>query len=226
MAADDEEDIAKAASKVQEAAANIQQATAARSRSAASEAETVARQYFAAISAHDLDAAVALWAVGGREHVRGQVDALAPEGVRAFIGDMLAAMPDMRFELLSTTTEGERCAVQWRLTGTFTGPSSFNGVAPTGHPLTLEGIDLLSVRDGLVQGNDAYSDTMTFPRQIGMLPPQGSAAEQRMTQAFNVKTRVTGRSIADAQARRGGRVGRAGPAGALQRLPDRGRAAA
>ena len=199
MAADDEEDIAKAASKVQEAAANIQQATSARSRSTASEAETVARQYFAAISAHDLDAAVALWAVGGREHVRGQVDALAPEGVRAFIGDMLAAMPDMRFELLSTTTEGERCAVQWRLTGTFTGPSSFNGVAPTGHPLTLEGIDLLSVRDGLVQGNDAYSDGMTFARQIGMLPPQGSAAEQRMTQAFNVKTRITGRSIADAQ---------------------------
>ena len=199
MAADDEEDIAKAASKVQEAAANIQQATTARSRSAASEAETVARQYFAAISAHDLDAAVALWAVGGREHVRGQVDALAPEGVRTFIGDMLAAMPDMRFELLSTTTEGERCAVQWRLTGTFTGPSSFNGVAPTGHPLTLEGIDLLSVRDGLVQGNDAYSDAMTFARQIGMLPPQGSAAEQRMTQAFNVKTRVTGRSIADAK---------------------------
>ena len=199
MAADDEEDIAKAASKVQEAAANIQQATAARSRPAASEAETVARQYFAAISAHDLDAAVALWAVGGREHVRGQVDALAPEGVRTFIGDMLAAMPDMRFELLSTTTEGERCAVQWRLTGTFTGPSSFNGVAPTGHPLTLEGIDLLSVRDGLVQGNDAYSDAMTFARQIGMLPPQGSAAEQRMTQAFNVKTRLTGRSIADAK---------------------------
>ena len=199
MAADDEEDIARAASKVQEAAANIQQATSARSRSTASEAETVARQYFAAISAHDLDAAVALWAVGGREHVRGQVDALAPEGVRAFIGDMLAAMPDMRFELLSTTTEGERCAVQWRLTGTFTGPSSFNGVAPTGHPLTLEGIDLLSVRDGLVQGNDAYSDGMTFARQIGMLPPQGSAAEQRMTQAFNVKTRITGRSIADAQ---------------------------
>jgi hydroxyacylglutathione hydrolase len=199
MATDDEEDIAKAASKVQEAAANIQQATAARQRAAASEAETVARQYFAAISAHDLDAAVALWAVGGREHVRGQVDALAPEGVRTFIGDMLAAMPDMRFELLSTTTEGERCAVQWRLTGTFTGPSSFNGVAPTGHPLTLEGIDLLSVRDGLVQSNDAYSDAMTFARQIGMLPPQGSAAEQRMTQAFNVKTRLTGRAIADAK---------------------------
>jgi glyoxylase-like metal-dependent hydrolase (beta-lactamase superfamily II)/predicted ester cyclase len=199
MPAEDEESIARAASKVQEAAANIQQATTARSRSAAGEAETVARQYFAAIDAHDLDAAVALWAVGGREHVRGQVDVTAPEGVRTFIGDMLAAMPDLRFELLSTTTEGERCGVQWRLTGTFTGPGSFNGIVPTGHPLTLEGFDLLSVRGGLIQSNDAFSDTTTFVRQIGMLPPQDSAAEQRMTQAFNVKTRVTGRALPEAK---------------------------
>jgi hydroxyacylglutathione hydrolase len=199
MAADDEEEnIAKAAAKVQEAAANIQQATAARSRSAAGEAEIVARRYFEAIDAHDLDAAVALWAVGGRENVRGQVDVTAPQGVRAFVGDMLAAMPDLRFELLSTTTEGERCGVQWRLTGTFTG-DPFSGVAPTGHPIVLEGFDLLTVRDGLVQSNDAFTDTMSFPRQIGMLPPQNSVAEQRMMQAFNVKTRVTGRAITDAK---------------------------
>jgi hydroxyacylglutathione hydrolase len=200
MAADEEENIARAATKVQEAAANIQQATSARSRSpVASEAETVARRYFEAINAHDLDAAVALWAVGGREHVRGQVDVTAPEGVRAFVGDMLAAMPDLRFELLSTTTEADRCAVQWQLTGTFTGPGSFNGVAPTGHPITLEGFDLLTVRGALVQSNDAFADTMAFPRQIGMMPPQGSSAEQRMMQAFNVKTRITARRISDAK---------------------------
>ena len=40
--------------------------------------------------------AVALWAQGGRENVRGQVDALAPEGVREFIGELLGAMPGPR----------------------------------------------------------------------------------------------------------------------------------
>jgi glyoxylase-like metal-dependent hydrolase (beta-lactamase superfamily II)/predicted ester cyclase len=192
-----------AATRVQEAAANIHQAAPPRERISGSrhesEAETVARRYFEAINAHDLETAVALWAVGGREHVRGQIDAVAPEGVRTFIGDMLAAMPDAHFELLDTTTEGERCGVQWRLTGTFTGPGTFSGVAPTGHPIALEGLDLLTVRDGLVQANDAFTDTMTFARQIGMMPPQGSAAEQRMTQAFNVKTRLTGRGLGDAK---------------------------
>jgi hydroxyacylglutathione hydrolase len=197
-----EETAEQAATRVQEAAANIHPTVTPRERisgerGGTGEAEAVARRYFEAINAHDLDGAVALWAVGGRENVRGQIDAAAPEGVRAFIGDMLGAMPDVRFEILSTTTEGERCALQWRLTGTFVGPGTFNGLTPTGHPLTIEGVDLLTVRDGLVQSNDAFPDSMAVPRQIGMLPPQGSTAEQRMMGAFNVKTRVTGRMLAE-----------------------------
>jgi hydroxyacylglutathione hydrolase len=199
-----EETAEQAATRVQKAAANIHPTSTPRERisgdrTGASEAETVARRYFEAINAHDLDAAVAMWAVGGRENVRGQIDAAAPEGVRAFIGDLLGAMPDVRFEILSTTAEGERCALQWRMTGTFVGPGTFNGLTPTGHPLTLEGVDLLTVRDGLVQSNDAFPDSMAVPRQIGMLPPQGSTAEQRMLSAFNVKTRVTGRALGEAK---------------------------
>jgi hydroxyacylglutathione hydrolase len=185
------------ASKVQEAAANIHQSARQRiTRDPASEAETVARGYFEAINARDLDGAVAMWAEGGRENVRGQVDVTAPEGVRAFIGDLLGALPDLHFEIVNTTTEGERCGVQWRLTGTFAGPGAINGVAPTGHPIALEGLDLLSVRDGLIQANEAFTDTMSFPRQIGMLPPLSSGAEQQMMKAFNVKTRLTAPSEA------------------------------
>ncbi|HXA53798.1 MAG TPA: nuclear transport factor 2 family protein [Solirubrobacteraceae bacterium] len=190
------------ASKVQEAASNIHAPTPPRERisgdrAGASEAEAVARRYFEAINVHDLDAAVALWAPGGREHVRGQVDVSAPEGVRAFVGDLLGAMPDLRWEMVATTTEGERCAVQWRMTGTFVGPGTFNGLQPTGHPLTLEGVDVLTVRDGLIQANDAFPDSMAVPRQLGMLPPQGSAAERGMAGAYNVKTRLTSRMLAE-----------------------------
>ncbi len=188
------------ASKVQEAAANIHQSTrpAGRriTREPAGEAETVARAYFEAIGARDLDGAVRMWAQGGRENVRGQVDVRAPEGVREFIGEMMDALPDLHFEVVATTTEGERCGVQWRLTGTFAGPGGFSGIAPTGHPIALEGFDLLTVRDGLIQGNEAFTDTMSFPRQIGMMPPLGSTAEQQMMRAFNVKTRLTGPSEA------------------------------
>jgi glyoxylase-like metal-dependent hydrolase (beta-lactamase superfamily II)/predicted ester cyclase len=182
-----------AAAKVQEAAANVQQASKRRRRITGDKAESVARRYFDALNARDLDAAVGMWAAGGRENVRGQVDVTAPEGVRAFIGDLFGAVPDVRFELLSTTTEEDRCAVQWRLTGTFAGPGSLGGIEPTGHPVTMEGIDLLTVRDGLIQANDAFPDSIALPRQIGMLPAQGSAADQRLLGAFNAKTRLTSR---------------------------------
>jgi len=192
---DGQEQGGKTATKVQEAAANIQQA-AARQRITGGSAETVVRRYFAAVAARDLDAAVAMWAPGGREHVRGQVDVTAPDGVREYIGELLEAVPDLRFEVVSTTTEGDRCATQWRLSGTFAGPAAFNGIAPTGDPISVEGIDLLTVRDGLIQANDAFPDSIAFPRQIGMLPPPGSTAEQRLTSAFNAKTRVASRLAA------------------------------
>jgi glyoxylase-like metal-dependent hydrolase (beta-lactamase superfamily II)/predicted ester cyclase len=187
------ESASEASTKVQEVAANMQQAAATRKRITGRKAESIARRYFAAIDARDLEQAVSLWAQDGRENVRGQVDTRAPEGVREFIGGLIDAIPDLSMQIVSTTTEADRCGVQWRLTGTFAGPGSFAGVAPTGNPIELEGFDLITVRDGLIESNDAFSDSMTFARQIGMLPPQGSGAEQRMTGAFNAKTRLTAR---------------------------------
>jgi glyoxylase-like metal-dependent hydrolase (beta-lactamase superfamily II)/predicted ester cyclase len=183
----------RASTKVQEAAASVQEAAGRRKRITGSKAEIVARRYFEAIGARDLDAAVAMWAPGGRENVRGQVDVSAPEGVRDFIGELLDAFPDLDFEVVSTTTEGERCAVQWRFTGTFAGPGSVNGIAPTGDRVEMEGIDLLTIRDGLIQSNDAFPDSISLPRQIGMMPAQGTTAERRLASAFNVRTRARNR---------------------------------
>jgi glyoxylase-like metal-dependent hydrolase (beta-lactamase superfamily II)/predicted ester cyclase len=186
-----------AATKVQEAAANVQQVSKRRRRISGDGVESVARRYFEAISSRDLDAAVAMWADGGRENVRGQVDVTAPEGVREFIGELLEAVPDLRFEVVGTTTEQDRCAVQWRLQGTFAGPGSLSGIQPTGDRITMEGIDLLTIRDGHIQSNDAFPDSIALPRQLGMMPPQGSTAEQRMAGAFNAKTRLTSRLSGD-----------------------------
>ena len=190
----------KAATKVQEAAANVRQARSGRKRITKSSAESVARRYFEAIAARDLDTAVGLWADGGRDNIRGQMDVIAPEGVRAFLGEILDATPDLQFEVLSTTTQDDRCAVQYRLSGTFAGPGSLSGIEPTGDRFAIDGIDLLTVKDGLIQGNEAFPDSIALPRQLGMIPPQGSLADQRLTGAFNAKTRLTSRlSAGEAQ---------------------------
>ncbi|MGO9489591.1 MAG: MBL fold metallo-hydrolase [Solirubrobacteraceae bacterium] len=188
----DREQASEASTKVQEVAANMQQVAAGRKRISGSKAEGVARRYFGAIDQRDLEGAVSLWAQGGRDHLRGRLDATAPEGVREFLGELIEAMPDLKMEVLGTIAEGDRCGVHWRLRGTFAGPGSVAGIAPTDSPIELEGFDLLTVKDGLIQSNDAFTDSMTFARQLGMMPSAGSTAEQRMTAAFNVKTRLTG----------------------------------
>src|ERR1700716_1953203 len=150
----DEESTSEATTKVQEVAANMQQAAIRRKRISGSRAgtkrgdtaEAVTRRYFEAIDARELDAVVSLWAQGGRENVRGRVDVLAPEGVREFIGELLEAIPDLDMQIVSTTTEDDRCGVHWRLTGTFAGPGSVDGIAPTGNPIAIEGFDLVTVR--------------------------------------------------------------------------------
>src|SRR6476646_8410446 len=106
-----------AAAKVQEAAENVQQVTKRRRRITGNQAEQIARRYFKALDAHDLDAAIALWAEGARDNVRGQADVTAPDGVRAFLGELFEAVPDLRFYDNSTTTESDRCAAQWQLSG-------------------------------------------------------------------------------------------------------------
>src|ERR1700690_1156921 len=99
----DRETASEAGTRVQEVAAVMQQAAASRKRISGNKAEVVARRYFAAIDARDLELAVSLWADGGRENVRGQVDVLAPDGVREFIGDLIGALPDLSMQVVSTT---------------------------------------------------------------------------------------------------------------------------
>lgn len=183
------------ATKIQQAAANIHRKAARTRRNSAADTEGVARRYFELIGEHDVDAAVALWSPGGTENVRGQVETTASEGVRSYIGGLIGAMPDVSMEVVETTTEGERCAAQWRAKGTFAGPGSMSGVAPTGDPVELEGVDVLTVRDGLIQANEAFPDALGFARQIGLMPAQGSTAEQRLMGAFKVGARCCARSL-------------------------------
>ncbi len=49
------------------------------------------------------------------------------------------------------------------------------------------------MRDGKIISNHAYTNGMEFARQVGALPPPGSAAERAMAAAFNAKTALVGR---------------------------------
>jgi glyoxylase-like metal-dependent hydrolase (beta-lactamase superfamily II)/predicted ester cyclase len=139
---------------------------------------------------HDLEAAAGQWAPGGIERIVGQEDLVAPDGLRKYFGGLFRAFPDFRFEVLETTGTGERVAVRWRAQATFAGPGEFQGFEPNGAQVELEGCDVVTVRDGLIQHNDAYLDSGDIARQLGFLPPAGSGAEDRLARLANLRTRM------------------------------------
>ena len=164
-------------------------APAAKKRSA----KQVATAYFEAIAARDLDAMVEQWAPGGIDHFYGMAELEAPAGVRQFFEEMFLAMPDFSMSVTDMVAYGDRAAVRWTGTGTFDGEGRFQGVAPTGAHMEMEGLDLLTIRDGLIQENFAYTNGMEMARQMGIMPPLGSAAERAMMAAMNAKTMASAR---------------------------------
>ena len=105
----------------------------------------VATRYFEAVAARDFDAAIALWSPGGIERVVGQRDLIAPDEIRAFLGELHGAFPDLTWEVLDVTASEDRAAVRWRASGTFAGPGRFQGFSPNGARLEMEGCDVLTV---------------------------------------------------------------------------------
>jgi glyoxylase-like metal-dependent hydrolase (beta-lactamase superfamily II)/ketosteroid isomerase-like protein len=159
----------------------------------AADARQVVQRYFDALARRDAGAAAACWAPDGVDRLIGQTEAIGPEGVRAFFEELFGAVPDWQFEVEAILAEGDRAAVRWNAAGTFSGDRPFQGIAPTGAPLRMTGLDLLTVRDGLIVENDAFSDGMGLARQIGLLPPAGSSAEEKLQRAFNARTRAARR---------------------------------
>jgi steroid delta-isomerase-like uncharacterized protein len=156
----------------------------------ASDAATVARGYFEAVSRRDVEAMASFWEPGARDVIHGVADLRVPEDLRAWFGNLFAAFPDFSFEILDVTEAGEKAAVHWHATGNFDGSGRFEGLEPNGARVDIQGCDVLTVRDGRIVRNDAYMNGAEMARQLGALPPAGSVAEKAMTALLNLKTRL------------------------------------
>jgi ketosteroid isomerase-like protein len=110
------------------------------------------------------------------------------EEIAAYFEDALAAISDWHMEITSVVEQGDDVFVHWHLTGTHTGP--LLGIEPTGKPLSIDGMDHFVLRDGRVVSNFVVFDQMQYARQIGMMPPEGSAADRAVKVAFNARTRL------------------------------------
>jgi len=174
--------------------AGPQRATSGGPGAAGDDAGAVARGYFGALERgertaqrewyHDETTDLTMYGVWGPT---GKGEAVA------WFDELYAAFPDFRLEILDLVAEGERAVVRWRARGTFAGPGRFQGFAPNGAAVSVEGMDVVWAREGRIRRLVSYTDHATIARQLGALPPQGSPAEAGLTRALNARTSVAGR---------------------------------
>lgn len=161
----------------------------------ATEARTpvdLAHEVFAEVlNRRDADALVPYWAEDVVE-VFPTGTLTGRQEVRDYFAETFAAIPDFHIEAERIAGDDTTVFVKWRLTGTFSG-GTWMGIEPTGSRVDLHGMDCFTVRDGLVVHNHVIYDGAAFARQIGMLPPAGSAADRAVLAAFNARTRVRDR---------------------------------
>jgi steroid delta-isomerase-like uncharacterized protein len=125
--------------------------------------------------------------VGGREDVVDEVyapDAViygrhippeqrrGTEGFKSYGRAMRTAFPDIRIVHDSFVTEGDYQAFRWTFHGTHDGP--FFGAPPTGKTVSIEGYDILRIRDGKIVEAWIEQDMIGLLQQIGLAPaPDG-----------------------------------------------------
>jgi predicted ester cyclase len=153
--------------------------------------EETVRSYFDAVIARDPDAMAEHWAEEGIEEILPVGIFRGPQEVKAWFTELFAAMPDFELTVERVLAHGNDVLVQWRATGTFSG-GPLMGVEATGRQIELRGLDWLEVEGDKVVRNTAFSDGAALARGMGLLPPQGSAAEKAMFGAFNAFTKARG----------------------------------
>jgi steroid delta-isomerase-like uncharacterized protein len=157
------------------------------------DAAEVGRAYFQAVADRDVDAMAACWEPGCIDELHGVASLRAPEGVREWFANTFRAVPDFQMRVIDLIASGDKVAVRWHMTGTFSGDAKFEGAIATGEKIDITGCDVLTIRDGKITHNDAYMNGMQLARQLGIFPPQGSGQERAMIGAVNARTRLARR---------------------------------
>jgi steroid delta-isomerase-like uncharacterized protein len=82
------------------------------------------------------------------------------------------AFPDAHHTLIDAVEQGDKVAVEVRVTATHTGTlrTPQGDVPPSGRTVVWESVDFVTFRDGKIASWHAYFDQMAFAAQLGLLP--------------------------------------------------------
>ena len=149
------------------------------------------RWAFDVLNTHDVTPLKGFWTDETVERfptrTRHGADDIAAEFTAAF-----AALPDFRMRVEAVAEQGDEVFVRWHLTGTHSG-AAWEGIAPSGKRIELDGMDHFTVRDGRVVSNFVVFDQLQFARAVGFVPQPDSPGDRALKAVFAARTRLAAR---------------------------------
>jgi steroid delta-isomerase-like uncharacterized protein len=97
-----------------------------------------------------------------------------PAGVKQLVSEWRIGVPDMELEIHSQHAEGSRCTTRFTGRGTHLGP--WLGLPASGKEITLSGIAITRVVDGVVVSDWGEFDIMGLLQQLGIIERPGTPA--------------------------------------------------
>ena len=127
-------------------------------------ADLVQKQ-FAAWNSHDADKVASFYTDDVvYEDVAFGLKAQGHAELRKMAADFFAGVPDLKLEVVSNTSMGDRGSVEWVFSGTDV------GLYKTGKKFSVRGASVYELRGGKFSSNRDYYDSASIMRQVGILP--------------------------------------------------------
>jgi steroid delta-isomerase-like uncharacterized protein len=96
---------------------------------------------------------------------------ISREDFKAFAASFRSAFPDGHTTTDELIAEEDRVATRWTWRGTHQG--TFQGIAPTGRPVTLPGTVFYRLAEGKITGFRGQFDGLGLMQQLGAIPAHG-----------------------------------------------------
>jgi steroid delta-isomerase-like uncharacterized protein len=132
----------------------------------------IVRRYQQACNANDLDALDGLVAKDVVSHNAAPGLPAGLEGGKIAHRATLAAFPDLHYDTEDLFAEGDRVVQRFTLRCTHQGV--FMGLPPTGKEITLGGISIFRLKDGMIVEHWAVQDGLALMVQLGVFTPPGA----------------------------------------------------
>jgi steroid delta-isomerase-like uncharacterized protein len=113
------------------------------------------------------DAIVAMLAADAKGHLEGGQEIVGPDEFVMFHRELLAAMPDLKLEVLHVLADDVQVCIHWQVCGKHTGCGF--GLQPTNKDVPFSGMSWFIVKDGkIVEGWDCWNQAKVTSCMAGL----------------------------------------------------------